>query len=161
MLYLQTETTHDKTAVEMLSNVSGMQIWRSFLHRWQQQPRIWPVFPVPLKDRPLCCRHGALGLWDLHVHWFFCIDVQPTTNKTQSNNSWLLTHDTKGVKFMRAYDTTLLECVCVRYGFRVNSSCLWNLLTRKLMSTTDRLLMSATVLKASYFRGKYVFYRHK
>lgn len=64
-----------------------------------------------------------------------CIDVQPTTNKTQSHNTIMTAyHDTK--RLSNLWGHTLLECVCVCvcYGFRVNWSCLWNLLRRKRMS---------------------------
>lgn len=82
--------------------------WRHILHRWHQLPRIWLIYPVSLKDRP-ACRHGALGLWDHNAcSLISCIDVQPTTNKTQSHNSIMtarLCHMYEGI--------SLLECVCV------------------------------------------------
>lgn len=131
---------------------SGMWSWRHILHRWHQQPRIWLIFPVSLKDRP-ACRHGALGLWDHNVcSLISCIDVQPT-NKTQSHNTIMTAyHDTKALSNLWGH-IPFRMCVC--YGFRVNWSCLWNLLRRKLMSLMSTILMSATVLKASYFRGQY------
>lgn len=37
----------------------------------------------------------------------FLMSSQQQIKHNQITQSWLLTHDTKGVKFMRAYDTTL------------------------------------------------------